>query len=86
MLGIESRPSLLTLQQCQKNENEEKTIKPSPKPQISVTIHSTELQKERVFAEAQINISKFEATRYKQLLIEGPEFDWQNDFSYPLVD
>jgi hypothetical protein len=39
-----------------------------------------------VFAEAQINITKFEATRYKQLLIEGPEFDWQNDFSYPLVD
>lgn len=75
MLDNQSRPSLLTLQQCQQNENEEKKVKLNPKPLISVAIHSTESQKERVFAEAQTNIAKFEATRYKQLLIEGPEFD-----------
>ena len=51
-----------------------------------MAIHSTEAYKERVFSEAQTNISKFDTTRYKQLLIEGPEFDWQNDFSYALVD
>ena len=81
--GKRARP-ILNIQPCA-----DASLPPLNLKQSSQTPSAlAQTMKDRVFQDASVNIQKFEAVRgmIDQLLIEGPEIDLANDFSYSLVD